>query len=242
MTLKKTSGRKETKYPLSFFHLDPLYDNLDKALEPLGRRKYGVNLEDYEYISIREEAKFDEKLRRVKPVLREWQRLGVKRSYVWPILARWRSPIDLGATEKMGQAISSLKARIVEQGNVRRTLQRSVQHVRIPQLSEEVRAELLADCDSALQTLKHDLQCVNKALLLLRRAGAPSLNKRNERRRKQHKARDPVTPETVQNLDKLLTRAVPTRNARSKMICNLLHAWDPENSPTSPASIRSGYR
>ena len=159
---------------------------------------------------------------------------------VLPIIASWRSLLDLATIDQFAQACVDVKTMVSIQIKARKAIQHYVSSITTPPLRSDLGEALQKDCDRARKLLARELCAFQEALNILQKFRAPILNRHNLRRRKAV-GRDPATPGTVRGLHTVLSPHIPSRRARAQLIYDLLKACDPEAAP-SVESIRSGYR
>jgi hypothetical protein len=224
-----------------FLHLNHLFDELEKAVEPIGHLPGRVWIRNYSDASKAELAELQSREDQTHSVIKkEFDTLGIDRTKVWTILYQWWNPFHSGTVEQLALAMKGGRDKLRRDIKRVMTVERVV--VKIGPLPAPVRERFLTHRDRFLDSLKSALESLNKELIyyqqaiqILKRAHAHALNRRP-------RTTLSTTGSAVQALYQLLSRKVPERLRRAQLIYSLLHAWNPRNAPSSPETIRTGYR
>lgn len=249
--IKTTDDKRPEKRPrsisqrnnkaASFYNSDPLFHQLEQVSNRIDDLPPRVILDKYRD-SEAERAKWREWKARVKPVRAKLEQFGVKWKRVLPIIAPWRSLVDVAAINQFALAFSDAKTQVSNQITARKRIKHYISSITSPPLRGDLKQGLQEDCNRALRSLEREYSAFQEALRILKKSGASALNLHNRRRRKAPSGRDPATRLTVEALDAVLTSHMTSKRARAQMIVELLQACDPEYAPKSLESIRHSLR
>jgi len=220
-------------------YLSGYYDEIEAAVAPLSNRPQRVNL--WEYLNRERECDEHNLLaRRIKSALQKFDWLYVNHEAL-SILASWNCELDRVQIQGLVRGYLAGKKKILEQLRIRRSLVYFLNRLGEPSISLHLQKQMNDDCTEAIKSLTIELECYNKVLSILKRHGAQTIPQRRKALHKT-KPRDSSTAQTVRQLHIQLASQYPSRNARAKIIHQLLEIVDPRHAPQSSASIRTGYR
>lgn len=236
-----TSMKREPRQQHHYYSLDPpgLLDEIAAAVAPLTNLTQRVNL--YDFLDRDKEAAVRPLWRqRLINAMEELKKLGINEKAM-SILAKWQSSPDRVFIQGLARGYLAAKHSILEQQRMRRAFMYYLKRIAKPSILPRLLRDIEKDNAAAEKNLTLELVCSNNALKILRRNGA-KLTSKSQKTILKNKPRDPSTAQTVRELHLLLTPTQPSRNARAKIIYQLLKIVDPEHAPDSPSSIRTGYR
>ena len=216
-----------------------MFDEITAAVAPLIDLPQRVNLYDY-LDRMNEFAEWPLWRQRLIHAMQELKRLGINEKAM-TILARWQCPPDRVLIQGLAKGYLVAKAKVVEQRRVRQSLVNYLMRINHPSISPHLQKDIEEEFRVARESLDLELLCYKNVLRILRRNGA-KLTPRSQKPVQKSKPRDPSTAQTVRELHRLLMPTHPSRNARAKIIYQLLKIADPKHAPSSSNSIRAGYR
>lgn len=224
-----------------YYSLDPpgLLDEIAAAAAPLTNLPQRVNLYDY-VDGDTDAAELNLLARRLKNTMEELKTLNVNEEAL-AILARWNCELNRVMVQGLASGYLAGKSKISNQLRMRQSILNCLKLITQPPIPSRLLKSMREECSAAITSLRFELECYKNVLNVLKRNGA-KLTPQSQKTIYKSKPRDPSTSRTVKELDLLLTPAHPSKNARAKIIYQLLKMVDPRHAPQSPGSIRTGYR
>lgn len=232
--------KRKSRQQHCYYAMDPpgLLDEIAAAAAPLTGLPQRVNL--HEYIDHdKDAAELTLQSRRIRSAMEKIKTLNVNEKALG-ILARWNCELNRVTVQGLARGYLAGKTKITDQLRKRQSILNSLKLIDQPSIPSRLLQSVRKDCTAAIKSLNFELKCYKNVLNILKRNGA-KLTRQSEKTIHKSKPRDPSTARAIKELDLLLTPAYPIKNARAKIIYQLLKMVDPRHAPQSPGSIRTGY-
>jgi len=220
--------------------LDPpgLLDEIAAATSPLTDLPQRVNL--HEYIDRdKDAAELTLLSLKIMAAMEKLKTLNVNEKALG-ILARWNCELNRVTVQGLARGYLAGKSKITNQLRMRQSILNCLKLIAQPSIPPRLLKSIRKECTAAIKSLNFELGCYENVLNILKRNGA-KLTPQSQKTIHKSKHRDPSTARTIKELDLLLTPAYPSKNARAKIIYELLKMVDPRHAPQSSGSIRTGY-